>query len=253
VLAVSLAVGFAVQAAALDLTDLIEQCKPGVILVGTYAETDNPRFTFRGTGFVVGDGNLAITNAHVLAEPGTLEGEASRKMEIWVRRPGGEWARRAVQLAGLDRAHDLALLHFEGPAVVPFKFAPPRLAREGTEVLILGFPLGGALGFSTVAHRGLISSVTAIAPQPPSAAQLNERSIRQLREGSFDIYQLDATVYPGNSGGPLLDMRTGEVLGVVNMTFVKGSKESALSTPSGISYAIPARYAQELLQQQRDE
>ncbi|MDD3381539.1 MAG: serine protease, partial [Rugosibacter sp.] len=56
-----------------------------------------------------------------------------------------------------------------------------------------------------------------------------------------------ATAYPGNSGGPLFDPDTGEVIGILNMVFVKSTKESALEKPSGISYAIPARYLDELL------
>jgi S1-C subfamily serine protease len=125
--------------------------------------------------------------------------------------------------------------------------APGGRAREGQAVAFMGFPLGGALGFSTVTHRGIISAITAIALPPPSASGLNERAIRQLRERPFDVYQLDATAYPGNSGGPLLDTATGEVLGIVNMVFVKGSKETALNQPSGITYAIPSAFIQELL------
>jgi S1-C subfamily serine protease len=81
--------------------------------------------------------------------------------------------------------------------------------------------------------------------------QLNERAIRSLRDGSFDIYQLDATAYPGNSGGPMFDENTGEILGVVSMAFVKRTKESALSEPSGISYAVPIKYAIQLLQRRK--
>ncbi|HAY27881.1 MAG TPA: serine protease, partial [Candidatus Accumulibacter sp.] len=40
----------------------------------------------------------------------------------------------------------------------------------------------------------------------------------------------------------------GEVLGVINMVFVKENKESVLSKPSGISFAIPVRFLRELLQ-----
>jgi S1-C subfamily serine protease len=111
----------------------------------------------------------------------------------------------------------------------------------------MGFPIGGILGFKTVTHRGIISSITAVALPTPTSQQLNEKTVRRLREGSFDIYQLDATAYPGNSGGPVLDADTGAVVGVLNMVLVKGTKESALSQPTGISYAVPARFVDDLL------
>ena len=59
--------------------------------------------------------------------------------------------------------------------------------------------------------------------------------------------QLDATAYPGNSGGPVLDAVTGEVVAVVNMVLTKGGREAALSSPTGISYAIPVRWVRALL------
>ena len=61
------------------------------------------------------------------------------------------------------------------------------------------------------------------------------------------MFQLDATSYPGNSGRPLCDPASGEVVGVLNMVFVKGAKENAPTNPSGISYAIPLRYLQALI------
>ena len=75
--------------------------------------------------------------------------------------------------------------------------------------------------------------------------------MRDAREGNFDIYQLDATAYPGNSGGPVLDAVTGRVVAVVNMVLIKAGRESALSQPTGISYAIPVRHLQELLRNTR--
>jgi len=71
--------------------------------------------------------------------------------------------------------------------------------------------------------------------------------VRRLAAGTFPVFQLDATAYPGNSGSPVYDAATAEVLGVVNMVFVKGTKETALTQPSGITYAVPARYIQALL------
>ena len=71
--------------------------------------------------------------------------------------------------------------------------------------------------------------------------------IKQLNKTAFHVFQLDGTAYPGSSGSPLYDSDSGEVYGVVNLVFVKGKKESALSNPSGISYAIPANFVTELL------
>lgn len=225
-----------------DIAALIERSKPSILLVGAYAETDSPRFTFSGSGFAVAGGNHLITNAHVL---NVLTGD--RQLTIQVRQNDGTWSLRKARVVTLDRAHDLALLAFEGPAALPLRLSADGPAKEGTPILLMGFPIGGALGFSTVTHKGMVSAVTAIALPPPTAQSLSLRAIRQLREGSFDILQLDATAYPGNSGGPVLAQDTGEVVGIVNATFVKGGREGALSHPSGISYAIPSHFAARLV------
>ncbi len=62
------------------------------------------------------------------------------------------------------------------------------------------------------------------------------------------MLQLDGTAYPGNSGSPLYETENGEVVGIINMVFVKGTKEAALTQPSGISYAIPAQPLIDLIQ-----
>ncbi len=107
------------------------------------------------------------------------------------------------------------------------------------------------LGFSPVTHRATVSSITPAALPSPSAGRLSAMAIRGLRDGTFNIFQLDATAYPGNSGGPLFDPETGDVLGVLNMVLIKGTRESALSQPSGISYAIPGVYVREMLERHR--
>jgi S1-C subfamily serine protease len=93
----------------------------------------------------------------------------------------------------------------------------------------------------------MVAAITPIVIPPPNAGQLDPTMIRRLAGGAFPVFQLDATAYPGNSGSPLYAPDTGEVVGVVNMVFVKGTKEAALTQPSGISYAIPSRYLIELL------
>ncbi|HET8875646.1 MAG TPA: serine protease, partial [Casimicrobiaceae bacterium] len=118
---------------------------------------------------------------------------------------------------------------------------------EGQQVLITGYPLGAVLGAFPVTHRGMISAITPIAIPQARAAQLAPAVIRRLSSGSFTVFQLDATAYPGNSGSPLYDPLTGEVFGIVNMVFVKSTKESALTQPSGITYAIPASHLKALI------
>ncbi len=156
---------------------------------------------------------------------------------------------RTATTVGLDRAHDLALLRIDGAPLPPLRLAADTPAAEGLAVAIIGFPIGGVLGFSPVTHRGIVSSVTAIALPAPTSDGLNARAVHQLRSGSFDIYQLDATAYPGNSGGPVIDADSGRVIAVINSVLVKGSKESAIRFPSGISYAVPVRFVTELLKQ----
>jgi S1-C subfamily serine protease len=160
---------------------------------------------------------------------------------------------RQASVLEVDRLHDLALLRMDGPTVPALTLRDSDQVREGQSVAFMGFPIGGALGFSPVTHRGMVSSIAAAALPLPTAQQLNAQVIRSLRSGggSFDIFQLDATAYPGNSGGPLFDPDSGGVWGVINMVLLKSVRESALSSPSGISYAIPSKYVSQLLQRQQ--
>ena len=123
--------------------------------------------------------------------------------------------------------------------------------REGQEVLFTGFPIGAVLGPYPATDRGRVAAITPIAIPQRQSRELNPKLIRQLTTGAFPVFQLDATAYPGNSGSPVYDTATGEVLGVINMVFVKGTKESVLTQPSGITYAIPAKYLQDLVQKAR--
>lgn len=235
-----------------DMASTIAKVKPSVVIVGTFKSTSNPRFSLRGTGFVVGNatpgsGNLVITNAHVLLQPAKEDIEAV--LFIQIRASKTEWQMRRAFVIEVDKLHDLALLRFEGPAAPALSVRDSDAVQEGQAIAFMGFPIGGALGFSPVTHRGMISSIVAAALPTPSAQQLNQQAIRSLRgSGSFDVFQLDATAYPGNSGGPVFNPDTGEVLGVINMVFIKGTRESALTNPSGISYAIPSRHVLQLLQ-----
>lgn len=228
-----------------DLPDTIARLKPSVVLVGTYKPTNSPRFQLRGTGFVVGQGLQVITNNHVLPED--LGQSDAAALVVQVRGSDGSWQLRPATLVARSDEHDLALLRMDGPAAPAMALGDSARVREGDSLAFMGFPIGGVLGFSVVTHRALVSSITAAALPSPTAERLKPQAIRGLRDGTFNIFQLDATAYPGNSGGPLFDPASGAVVGVVNMVLIKGTRESALSQPSGITYAIPAVHVKALL------
>lgn len=229
-----------------ELVDTIERVKPSVVVVGTYARLRSPPFVMRGTGFAVGDGTLIATNAHVVPE---LTGEDAQAELAVLVRSGEHVLPRTARLLVRDADHDLALLRIDGPPLPALPLRDSGTVREGQPVAFTGFPIGGVLGFAPVTHRGIVAAITPIAQPGGNAGELRDQSIQRLRRGAFPVFQLDATAYPGNSGGPLYDAATGEVIGVINMVFVKGSKEAVLEKPSGISYAIPALHLAALLGQ----
>lgn len=229
-----------------DLAETIARIKPSLVVVGTFNKLKSPSFAMRGTGFVIGDGRLIATNAHVVP-PETTGMDSGQDTLMILARQGAETRPHPVHLVTRNAEHDLAILRLDGPPLPALALGSSDAVREGQAIAFSGFPIGGALGFSPVTHRGIISSITPIALPIGNASQLKDKSIRSLRGGAFPIFQLDATAYPGNSGGPLFDIDSGEVLGVINMVLIKGTKEAVLEKPSGISYAIPVRHLTELL------
>jgi serine protease Do len=219
-----------------------------VVVVGTYQLTRSPQFVMRGTGFVVGDGRQVATNAHVIQEELNLA--AGETLVIVFRSASAAAQQRQARVVAGRQGHDLALLRIDGQALPALTLHDSEPVREGQSVAFTGFPIGGALGLSPVTHRGIISSITPIVLPGANARQLNARVVQQIRSGSFDIYQLDATAYPGNSGGPLYETNRGEVIGIINMVFVKENKESSSASHRESAFAIPVRFLRELMADQ---
>src|SRR5665647_1903555 len=139
-----------------DMSSGITKVKPSVVIVGTFKSTNSPRFGLRGAGFIVSNGslggsNLVITNAHVLQQPAEEDLEASLVVQIRVGQ--NEWQMRPVSVLEVDKVHDLALLRFEGPAAPGLSVRDSASVQEGQAIAFMGFPIGGALGFSPVTHR----------------------------------------------------------------------------------------------------
>ncbi len=230
--------------AAADLPALITQLKPSVVAIALYNPTAAPRLKLLGSGFVVGSGNVVVTNYHVISTPADIA-----KNEAYVVLSGHGQQPRVHQIkqTRTDARHDLALLEIDEklPAV---KLADAEYIAEGTELAFTGYPITGVLGLYPATHRALLSAVTPIVIPADHSQTLSAASVRQMRD-PFLIYQLDGTAYPGNSGSMLYRQDNGAVVGIINMVLIKKSKEAVLSDPSGISYAIPVKHLHQLLQQ----
>lgn len=233
---------------AVEFIKVIEKVKPSVVGVGTFEQTRSPPINFLGTGFVVGDGQHVITNAHVVQA--VLETDKKESFIVMVGQ-GKEGQAREAQRVAVDPEHDLALLKISGEPLPALQLGDSDTIREGQTVAFTGFPIGMVLGLYPVTHRGIVSALTPIVQPGLSSKRLDEKMIKRLRDSAYIVFQLDATAYPGNSGSPLYDPETGTVYGIINMVFVKGTKEAALSQPSGITYAIPGKYLQNLLREQQ--
>jgi serine protease Do len=232
-----------------DPVATIERVKASVVAVGTFARTRTPPFQFLGTGFAVDDGTLIVTNAHVV--PSLLDPAKMEVLAILVSAPGkagneqAQW-REAKEVA-VDAGSDVAVLRISAPGLPALKIRGSDAVREGQQVFFTGYPIGAVLGLYPATHRGMISAISPIAIPQARAGELDPHTIKRLATGPFPIFQLDATAYPGNSGSPIYDPENGDVLGVINMVFVKGTKESVLTQPSGITYAVPSSHIEELL------
>ncbi|WP_198264882.1 S1 family peptidase [sulfur-oxidizing endosymbiont of Gigantopelta aegis] len=225
------------------LPQTIAQIKPSIVGVGTLQTTRRPPSNLLGTGFIVADGYHVITNFHVV--PKKLNTERRESLVIFYQHNKKIQYRKARVLAS-DEEHDLALLRIEGTKFPALKIETRRKPQEGESIAFTGFPIGAVLGLYPVTHRGIISALSPVVIPAPSASTLTIKMIKRLKNPYF-VYQLDATAYPGNSGSPMFSAENGKVLGVINKVFIKESKESILQKPSGITYAIPAKYIVKLL------
>ncbi len=226
-----------------SLAETIKRVKPAVVGVGTHQAIRRPPDLLLGTGFAVGNGSYIVTNYHVVRNHQTALGK--EHLVVFLGEGENPDLRRA-ELVSSDAEHDTALLRFEGSPISPLTLAAGGSAEEGQAIAFTGYPIGAIYGLRPVTHRGIVSAVTPIAIPQYSSHVLDGSLLQRLRD-RFVVYQLDATAYPGNSGSPLYDVGTGEVIGILSSSFVKQSREKLLSDPSAISFAIPISYAVELM------
>jgi serine protease Do len=226
-----------------DLPATVAKVKPSIVAVGTYMAVRQQQQQPGGTGFVVA-GNYAVTNSHVVTRK--LDAGRRESVAVYLPAPDNRVLMRQAKLVADDPEHDLALLRFDGAALPSLRLGRSADVREGQWAAFTGYPILNALGLHPATHRATVAAISPVALPVGSGRQLTPDMIKRL-SAPFDVFQLDAVAYPGNSGSPLYDMVSGRVLGVINSVYVKKTKESAISSPSGISYAIPVDHVRALL------
>jgi S1-C subfamily serine protease len=231
-------------ACAADLTGTIERVKPSIVGIGTFLKVRSPSIQFVGTGFAVADGRHVVTNAHVVGKP--LDAANMESRVVLVSKAGGPDVRQAELLA-VDKDHDLALLHVSGEPLPALRLGDSSTVREGQMLALTGFPIGMVLGFHPATHRAMVAAITPVALPGITARQLTADMVSRIRDSVYRVFQLDAIAYPGNSGSPVYDPEDGTVYGIINSVFVQGTREAAISRPSGITYAIPGQYIRDML------
>jgi putative serine protease PepD len=196
-------------ATGLTATQIYADDSPGVvsIVVRTQSGEDS------GTGIVLNDEGLILTNDHV------VEGAQS----MTVTASGSTGTTRAATLVGEEANSDLALIHVDpsGLGLKPLQLASSSGVQVGDSVYAIGNPYG----LTETLTRGIVSALQREISAPDGAKITG-------------AIQTDAALNPGNSGGPLLN-EEGEVIGV-NSQIASDAASVAGSQPgsTGVGFAI---------------
>jgi serine protease Do len=225
-----------------DFTDLVEKQGPAVVNISTTQSVRNPLLPqapqlqeddpfyefFRrfipnpgprefqsqslGSGFIISQDGYILTNAHVVETAEEITVKLTDKREF------------KAKVIGADRRTDIALIKIDASSLPAVRFGDPTRLKVGEWVLAIGSPFG----FENTVTAGIVSAKGRSLPQ----------------ENYVPFIQTDVAVNPGNSGGPLFNLR-GEVVGINSQIY------SRTGGFMGLSFAIPIDVANEVAQQLR--
>jgi serine protease Do len=218
------------------ITAAVSKVSPAVVTVQTEAVDQSPQDPFDiffgraqprtqaglGTGFVVRNDGVIVTNAHVVA--------GATKVSVMMR----DGTVYPAKILGADETNDIAVLRITANKLPELKLGNSNNLLIGEWAIAIGNPFGFYLG----------NSEPSVSVGVISATQRNLVSPGEGQASYFDMIQTDAAINPGNSGGPLVNA-DGEVIGV----------NSSIFSPSGgsvgLGFAIPinrvARVVDDLL------
>ena len=172
-------------------------------------EPDNDSISF-GSGFITSPDGYILTNAHVVANGGTITVKLTDKREF------------PAKLIGIDKRSDVAVLKIDATDLPVVKIGNPAELKVGEWVAAIGAPFG----FDNTVTAGIVSAKGRSLPD----------------ESYVPFIQTDVAINPGNSGGPLFNLK-GQVVGINSQIY---SRSGGFM---GISFAIPIDIAMGVAEQ----
>jgi len=165
---------------------------------------DGPLMRGMGSGFIISQDGLILTNAHVVGNAKEATVKLNDRREF------------TAKVVGTDPATDVAVLRIEATGLPVVRLGNPQNLQVGDPVLAIGSPFG----FEQTATQGIVSAKG-----------------RSLPGGAYvPFIQTDAAVNPGNSGGPLFDA-SGAVVGINAQIYSRSGGYQ------GLAFAIPINVA----------
>jgi serine protease Do len=223
----------------LALPELFSKVENSVVQVTATVNATDPFGSSLGSGFVYDESGHIITNYHVLA-PAATASPSSESAIIVTFQDGSAFN---AKLVGSDPFSDISVLHVENISetrLLPLPFGNSSQLRIGEQVVAIGNPFGlsGTMTWGIISGLGRLIPASPSQPSPnellplppnvepsmpsPSPPPFLDSQLTPAQVGSSffipDIIQTDASVNPGNSGGPLLNVQ-GKVVGMNTAIF----------------------------------
>lgn len=201
----------------------VEKSSPSVIAIGVTRRVINPFDPFAlpknqdstiGTGFVVSEKGIIVTNKHVVADTGTKYTVVTKDNQKY-----------EVRKIYRDPILDLAIVQIDATNLKALDLGDSSKLKVGQTVIAIGNALGK---FTNTVTTGVVSGLgrKVVAGDPFGGAT----------ESLDDLIQTDAAINPGNSGGPLLNS-AGQVIGV-NVATTEGAQNIGFAVPINSVKAI---------------
>ena len=171
-----------------------------------------------GSGFFLNQEGYIATNYHVIEDATVVQANFTRN---------GKVESYPAKVVTADPQNDLAIIKIDDPSFKNVSQIPygllSRTIDTGSEVFALGYPMADVMGNELKFTDGKISSKSGI-------------------QGDARVYQISVPIQPGNSGGPLFDMR-GNVVGITSSGLNRDYFKS-----ENVNYAIKASYLKTLME-----